>query len=688
MTSYAILKVDCRAKRATKETITPAMRERFLGGVGINTWLLLDSEASSHHPLAPQNRLIFGCGAMCGSRLLAANRLSVTARSPLTGIYGDSNAGGNFPVWMHQAGYENMVFDGAADEPFYLLIDSRGEIHFESAEDIWGLDSYAATDWLKHKHGRCEIACIGRAGEQLVHYANIIFSKYHVAGRTGMGAVMGSKKIKAIVILPPQTKCQPADPTAIGHIRQTWLDICNKSFLSMNTKLEGSLFLMEKYNTLSLLPVENCQRGQDDQAQELYTVNFDVNHSQGPVGCHSCPIVCGRKYTVQAGRLKGETSERIDYGAAVSLGPAFGLYQWDDVLALKIQIDRYGVDAMELGGCLSLVLETNQRGITELKNDHGELLEYGRIDDIFQLLEWMDQGNDIGLALRRGTQATAQELGAQKYAFCVKGSSTGTHAKSRYAWSLGYLTSTRGGDHLKNFPFSMLFGGYFSDMVAKYIFDLDAKQSINQPDDKGRVVWWHENFKYSIDALGFCLFAFHSLPNLGHGFFDDMARALNAFHGTTLDEREVFRAAERIYQLQNAFNVRCGQSLADYAWPQRQPDEGISPEYIDLTTLEERDHPGMLPEYFSFRGLDESGRPSAARFEQIGLDDFINWTSLRQGGLSFEEALNHVRLVMKMTPFDSFKVHVMSALFRRLIAMGMKRKVKQFKQKRDQEAAS
>ncbi|MEN3003280.1 aldehyde ferredoxin oxidoreductase N-terminal domain-containing protein [Dehalobacterium formicoaceticum] len=197
----AILTIDLTSSKSSKVEITRSQRKNFVGGVGINTQILYESDAMYHDALSEKNVLIFGVGPAVGTGLLAGNRCTVTARSPITDMYGDSNVGGDLTVKMRSVGVDHLVFTGKAEKPVYVVINPEGEVSILDASDLWGMWTDRVTDLLMERHGKhAEVACIGPAGENLVRYASVVMSKCHVAGRTGMGCVMGPKNLKAVVI--------------------------------------------------------------------------------------------------------------------------------------------------------------------------------------------------------------------------------------------------------------------------------------------------------------------------------------------------------------------------------------------------------------------------------------------------------------------------------------------------------
>jgi aldehyde:ferredoxin oxidoreductase len=681
-----VLYVDLATKKISKEEILPDLRKNYIGGAGINTKIFFDSEAMYHDALSDKNILIFGVGPTVGTGLLAGNRCTITAKSPVTDMYGDSNIGGDFTLRMRSAGFDHIVFTGKADKPVYLYINKEQEIHILDATDLWGTWTDKVTTTLLERHGKnCEIACIGPAGEQLIRYASVIMSKCHAAGRMGMGCVMGSKNLKAIVI-DSDRKFTPAiyNQDSINHIKKVWMDNCRSSVVSKMGSIEGTLFLIEKYDKAKHIPIRNCQAAYDEKTKNIYSTEFKYEYQTKRKACYACPVGCAKEYEIKEGKFRGEKGDRIDYGTVAGVGANVGVFDWASILHLKMLCDYLGMDTIEAGGSIGLIIECQQRGIISSEDTDGKTLEFGNVEDIEYLMHKAVSREGIGDLIAEGAYRAAKKLNAEEYAFCINKSTTGLQSNARLAWSLGYLTSTRGGDHLKNFPFTSLFGGYFSEIVAKYIFRMNAGKTIGMPEDKGRVVWWHENYKYIVDSLGICIFAIHGLPNTGNAFFQDFANIMNALFGIDMTDEDVLYAGERIYQLQNAFNVNSGQDIHSYKWPIRKKEKDIDDLLIEETTIKVRDEPGMLPEYFKFRGLTDDGKPTASRFEELGISQYISKAKAAstEGIVSIKDLLKVVGLNAKLTAKDRTTSFFISLLLRRLLELKDKSDRKKYLQQK------
>jgi aldehyde:ferredoxin oxidoreductase len=659
------------------------MRREYIGGAGINTKILYDSDAMHHDALSEKNVLIFGVGPAVGTGLLAGNRCTITAKSALTDLYGDTNVGGDFTLAMRSVGIDHLVFVGKSDVPVYLFIDQDSNIQILSAEDIWGMMTDEATDVLEERHGKSsEVACIGPAGENLIRFANVIMSKCHAAGRMGLGCIMGSKRLKAIVI-ERRKKVEPpvSDKSKIDEIRKLWLEKCRKSVVSKMGSIEGTLFLIETYDKDKHVPVSNCKASYDEKTKNIYSSVFKNKYQTRRKACYACPVGCAKEYEIKEGQYKGDKGDRIDYGTVASLGTCLGIFDWAGIIHLKILTDQYGIDTVEYAGVVAMLMECEERGRIDPKETDGIKVEFGNTEHAEYLMHKMCRREGIGDLLAEGAYRAAKAYNTEEYSFCINKSTTGLQSRGRLAWSLGYVTSTRGGDHLKNFPFTVLSGGYLAQVIAKHIFKMDARKLIDIPEKQGRIVWWHENYKYVVDSLGICIFAIHGLPNTGHAFFDEFADVMNGLYGIKMSERDVFLAGDRMYQLQNSFNVLCGLTLDKYKWPDRKKDDDIDDEFLEDSNMNELlEKPGMLPEYFQFRGLTNDGKPTQERFKELGLEEYISKSQIKKAGdvKRIDDLLQELGLSVKLTITEKIKGNLLSALLCKLLEKKDQKERKQY----------
>lgn len=687
-----IVYVDLADNKITHREITNDIRKKYIGAIGINAMLLMESDAFKYDPLSENNVLILGVGPAVGTGLMAGNRCVVTTRSPITHIYGDSNIGGNFPVKMRALGISHLVIRQKAESPKYVLCKENGDIEIHDAGDLWGKDVFETTDILTERYGKkCEVACIGCAGENLIRYSSLIMSKNHAAGRMGTGCIMGSKLLKAIVVEQKPMQRDFYDKEEFDAIKKSWLDGSRRSAISHMGTRYGTLFLLEANNRSGGLPVRNFKMGRDKEAEKIYPTVFNHEYKVKKEACYSCPIGCSKKYEVKEGKYKGLTGSRIEFGAA-SIGPMTGVFDWPGVLHMKLLCDKYGIDTIEAGAVIALAMEGCERGLLKKSDLFGREVQFGSVEDVEFLMDLIVNRKGVGDALAEGVYEAGKRLNLEKYAFCINRSSTGLQNNSRLVRSLGYITSTRGGDHLKSFAFTMQNGGYY---IARHIFHIkNAKKELDKPVNIGRILWWHENYKIIVDAIGICLFAIQGLPSLGIGMFDDYAKLMHSMYGIDMTPEDVFEAAERIYQLENVFNVACGLNIDNYIWPHREKEDDIDDKFLKGTVLtkEERDQPGMLPEYFRYRGLNAVGKPTRKRLQELDIyefcKDYMDFIENDDNVAGMQEMMDTVALTINYKWKDKIHVKISCMMMDGLFALKDKVQIKQLeKQKKEQQKA-
>ncbi|MBU1343556.1 MAG: aldehyde ferredoxin oxidoreductase family protein [Proteobacteria bacterium] len=611
--------IDLTLKKIKTETISQELRKKYIGGTGINTKLLHDLIDPKVDPLSKNNILIFGCGIIVGTHLFAGNRCTVTSKSPLSNIFGDSNFGGNFAPYLRASKYDHLVFQGKSVEPVYLYIEEGKQIEIKNATDLWGCNTVELGKILEKRHGnKCEIACIGKAGEHLNKFANIIVSNTHAAGRTGMGCVMGSKNLKAIVVKPAKLSVPIFDRDQFKQLREKYINMFKDSPVAHFFSEYGTTMLVDLYNEFSALPNYNGQKMKTDKIKQISCETFKNEYQTDRIGCHSCPVACVKKYKIKTGKYTGETGEKIDFGSIAALGPNLGVYDYGAILHFENLANDYGMDTMELGAVISMAMECYQRGIISTIHTKGLELEWGNIDIIETLITLIGENKGFGKILNSGTKNAAQAICGEKYSFTIKGIAVSTPARDRKAWSLGYITSTRGGDHLKSFPFSMMYGPS-SETIASKIFKTNTPHDFDSSSKKGRIVWWHENYKLVIDSFGFCILAISPLALSGAPFYKDFSDIMKSVLGIDMNDKEIFYAAERIFQLQKIFNIMNSQSKKDDEWPIRAKDDDVAKDIIDEATIDKNEQ-GMIDEYYKYRGLTLDGFPTVNRLSELGLN--------------------------------------------------------------------
>ncbi|MEW5801723.1 MAG: aldehyde ferredoxin oxidoreductase family protein [bacterium] len=629
--------VDLSRGTLASEPSGQELRQGYLGGAGMAARLLYDLNPPSIQPLDEQAPLIFSTGPLVGERFPGASRLSAVARSPLTGIYGDSSSGSRFSMAMKWAGYDLIVIQGKAQRPCLLVIDQNERPRIESADDVWGMDCFETDEVLQKRFGSCEVARIGPAGENGVRYASIVAGhrRFGVHGRMGMGAKMGAKRLKAIVVrATPRSFC--AQPEKLGQAARHF----SRLMASVPTNEP-----IRKYGTLHIIASSTASLGGlygrnardflplfelDPLSPEL----FEDKYKTGQTGCPYCPVACTMRWKAKDPEADGREMAglKAEFGQALNLGPNLGIFDLPFVLRLSHLSNRLGIDAAEFGRVAGLVMECMERGLIKETDTDGLTLRWGNARAVEALMLKTALGQGFGALASLGVRRLGEILNVDgRYAFHIKGAAM--DAISNIPWTLSFCTSPRGGDHLKALAF---FSFGVSQTGPQKIWGEAAEQATDplSHEGNGRLIWWHENFKMLHDCLGLCVNATQGISMLGEEMLvQDLARLYTLSTGIETDAQEIMTGAERCFQIERAFNARLGISRKHDSFIRRdvkndplcQPD----PQFADIAPVHphlaiDLDHPGMLDEYYQYRGCSSNGLPTKMRLAEVGLSEVID----------------------------------------------------------------
>ena len=607
-----ILRVNLTTKEINEEPLSQELRRDYIGGAGINARLLYEGlkDNITADALSADNVLIFGFGILTGTTFPCCSRFTVTAKSPVTGIFGDSNAGGFFPARVKQAGYDHIVITGRAEKPSALLIEKGKNPEIVDAADLWGLDSYETGTKIQERFGDCESARIGPAGENLVRYASIYSGDKRMScnGKTGMGCVMGSKNLKAVIV-KGTGDVLVADEKVFKELAGKYLKLWAGHITYSHTEY-GSLMLIAQNS--SQTRIKNQQVRITPEQLENYDITMLVEkHKKGQTACYRCPIACTIKWEVDEGQYKGEKTDKLEFGHYTNMGPLLGIFDFPSLIHITDKINRLGMDCVTFGWIMSMAMECWQRGILTAEDTGGIELNWGDVAVVSKLLDMISRREGFGNVLADSMPMILKKLKpeAADYGFHTKGSSFTYNCTQAVAMSLASSVATRGADHLKGHPFMAMLG--IPDMIERALGKDQPPEMCDHtsPVAKGRAVWWSEDYKMLLDCLGVCFIPVVACDVFGDPLvlFKELGEMYQA--ATGLDPSGLFEAAERAYQLEKCFNALLGITRKD--------------DYRHGTRRGEEDpihHPGMLDEYYWYRGCSEDGLPTEKRLREVGLD--------------------------------------------------------------------
>ena len=603
-----MLRVDLTRRSVEVQELDDSLLEKYVGGAGIGARLLYDETTAATDPLGPENVLIAMTGPFTDSRVPSSSRHHVMARSPLTGLLGESNVGGSWAVHFKKTGYDGIVVTGKADAPVYLWIHDGG-VEIRDARPITGKDSLESAEWLKGQTtDKASAAVIGPAGERMVRIAGIphVGTIVRQAARCGLGAVMGSKNLKAMVAYGTQKALQAREEelkeqmkTVLPHVRKA-----TETFGKYGTS--GGV---ENYEKIGNFPLQNWRGSRWADAVKISGVTMHDTILKGRTACLQCPIACGRHIRIEEGPYGPLEGEGPEYE---TLGTMGGECLVDDLAAICKANDlcnRFGLDTMSTGSVIAFAMEAFERGLITTADTDGIELRWGSGEALVEMTRKIGLRQGIGEMMGEGVMRMARALGrgAEEFAVHVKGLEPSAHDPRRF-WTqaMSYGTAARGACHNASWshPYEM----------ALFMSEL----GINEPHPSYRregtaeVTAKLQDYQCLGDALIICRFT-----QVGKAVTaTNIADWYNMITGRDADIAELMAVGERIFNLKRLFNTRLGVSRKDDFLPPRfltlnRTGEGITTQLPPMGQL--------LADYYEYRNWSEEGLATPEKLRQLGL---------------------------------------------------------------------
>ncbi|MFW9875535.1 MAG: aldehyde ferredoxin oxidoreductase family protein [Candidatus Thorarchaeota archaeon] len=601
--------------------IPKSIREQFLGGRGINMYLLYNHLLPGIDPLSPENVLLIGAGLLTGIPAMGSGRCDIAAKSPITGAIGDSNIGGFFAPEMRMAGFDHLVITGKAEKPSYLWIHD-GEIEIKDASHLWGKDTFETQNLIRSDLDDEEIKSlvIGEAGENLVRFANIRTGMKNSAGRTGMGCVMGSKNLKAIAARGTMD-IEFAYPEELLTYCKEMIDMVMKNRYSRAASKWGTLVIYSTTNTTGLIRTKNFQLNQLEQGWDIEPEEMD-KFAIGMSGCYGCPVSCRHRYTMKEGSFAPFFAEGPEYTSLGAFGTMIDCKKMETILVANHLVNKYGLDTLETGGLIAGAMELYEKGILTEKMTDGLRLEWGNEEILYDLIRKITYREGFGDILADGFKIAIPKIGEQSryYAIEVKGMSN-LHSDERPTPSLalGIATSTRGADHLRGRPAIDLYG--LPEDFLEEIYGGKMSSDYRSYEGKSRMVWWQELLYAVTDSIGTCKFqtvflAVHA-PK-----WDEFSNLIYLATGMQLSSSQLINIGERIYTIERLFNIREGFSRKDDILPERYFEEPtpIGLPRVKGLKINREKFEKMLDEHYDLHGWDKNGVPTEETLQKLGID--------------------------------------------------------------------
>lgn len=589
-----LLRINLTDKTVKEESIDPEIWKRFLGGRGFGAWVLYHEVDNKIGALDPRNLLIFATGPLTGTTAATPGRFSVTTKSPLTGTITDANSGGKWGVYFKKCGYDALIVTGKSDKPVYITIfDDRVEI--KDGAQLWGKDVHQTTDFLEDLAGKgTSVLCIGPAGENQVLISAIMNDKDRALARGGVGAVMGSKNLKAIVVKGTK-KIEIADAERMKFVTYEANKLVRAHPITSKGLPEfGTSVLVNIMNEAGIFPTRNYQDSQFEGADKISGESITDQILVKKAGCWGCIIQCARKT-----RTSHEEGEGPEYESDWALGANCGIDDLEAITEANYLCNKLGLDTISAGGTIACAMELNQHGIVDTGIHFGEA---HKLKDMLQKIAYRE---GLGDEMALGSKRFAAKYGAEQYAMHVKGQELAAYdPRGAQGQGLAYAISNRGGCHLR--------GGF---VIGPEILGsprmIDRFAAIGKAGQAVR----HMDLGAAIDSMVVCRFATYAANEYV------WARLLAAVIGEPFQPDEVILTGERIVNLERLYNLREGFTRKDDTLPKRLLEEPVKsgPAKGRIVNLEP-----MLDEYYQFRGWDQNGVPRARKLAQLGLEELIN----------------------------------------------------------------
>jgi len=587
-----ILHVDVTEPRHWVEQLPDEIPLRYLGGRGLGSYLLQRELQPGINPLSPDNVLIVATGPASGTAVPGASRYGLFSRSPLTGAYADSTSGGRVAPQLSRTGYDAVIIHGASPSPIYVEISDR-DVRFHSASDLWGMDTYEAEEEVLSRTAvpQAQAVVIGPAGENLVRIACVENNKWRSAGRTGMGAVLGSKRVKGLVF-HGHTERPVADPPGLEAFVKAMREKGKASPSTANFYTYGTPMTVTVTNTRGTFPTRYWTAGSLPTWKNIGADYLVENFRVRPRACPGCFLACGKVSTVLKGRHKGLTIEGPEYETIYALGGLCAIDSLEEIAYLNDLCDRYGLDTMSAGNLAALIMEANERGLAKeqaRRNERGRPglppLRYGDAEGVATLLRQIAFREGPGSVLANGIVPASKAWHLEDLAIHVKGlEPAGYDPRVMKGMGLAYATSPRGACHLR---------------ATFYKYEFAGMIPPEQVEGKAEMFIEVEDRMTIMDTLILCRF-FRDLYT-----WDELQLLVGLTTGIVLDRPALRRIANDITSLTRCFNLREGFGRADDALPARLHDESV-----DGHTLTREELGLMLSDYYRLRGWDTEGRPT------------------------------------------------------------------------------
>jgi len=608
-----LLEVDLRSGQIGERDVPERDYRDYLGGSGLAAKILYEELDPEVDPLEPENALIFMAGLLTGTVVPCACRIVVCARSPLSGIWNESTAGGYWGAHLRFSGYDGIIVRNRSEKPVYLWISDQG-VELRDATSIWGKDAFETDELLRQEtNARAKVAAIGPAGEKMVRFASVTYegTMARASGRGGIGAIMGSKNLKAIVT-HGKKRIDLRDKDGLHRLLKEDVPFLKKGAAGLTAY--GTPGGVEAVEATGDLPIKNWQLGSYKEGAHRIAGQTNLpTHLEAHHSCHACPIRCSKTIKITHGAYACTAEHQPEYETIAGFGANCLNDNWEVIAAANDKCSRYGLDTISTSAAVAFAMEAYENGVITKEDTDGLEIAWGSADTILKLVDLIAQREGVGDVLAEGTRRAADKLGglAPEFVMDAKGMDIAFHDPRAFtSMAVNYATANRGGCHLEGLTYFIGRGIPLPDMG--YTDPPDPAV----PEGKAKLCYDLQNYMSIFNPLGLCKFLF-----IGRVGPKMIAQWVGKVTGWEMDQERLIGLGEKIFNLKRMYNVRLGISRKDDTLPPRmvaepKPDgkaAGVVP-HLGL----------MLSEYYQLRGWSKEGIPTPETLKEQGLESMLD----------------------------------------------------------------
>lgn len=597
-----ILRVNLTNRTFTREDLDFEVAKKYLGARGLGVKIMMDEVPANVDPFSPENKLIIATGGLTGAPVPTSGRYMVITKSPLTGTIAIANSGGHWAPQFKATGHDLVIFEGKADKPVYLYINDDN-VEIRDAEHIWGKTLSETTKIIKEECGDCKVLAIGPAGERLSLIASVMNDVDRAAGRGGVGAVMGSKNLKAIAVkgtkkipIYDEEKTRKASQEKIKILRED-------PVASGGLPSYGTAVLVNIINESGIFPIKNFQESYSEEADKISGETLAAKHLVKNSACYRCPIGCGRVVKLADGSVVGGP----EYETIWAFGGDCAVFDLDAINEANMWCNEYGLDTISTGTTIATAMELYEKGYIKDEDiaADGLSLKWGDPKAIVGWTKKIGLREGFGDKLANGAYRLAESYGVPELAMTVKKQELPAYdPRGVQGHGLTYAVNTRGGCHIKGYMISPEILGYPEKLDR---FSVDGRAAYTK---------MFLDLTAVIDAIGLCVFTTFGLG------LSDYVEMYNAVVGDVYTDETMLEAGERIFNLEKLFNLREGIDSKEDKLPKRLLEtpiqNGPSKGHVHRLDI-------LLPEYYAARGWDENGIPTEETLKRLGLEEYLGY---------------------------------------------------------------